>query len=133
MSKEEQLLQPHTSRDLLDECLAEIRRLKSQWCDALGIAPEVSAVALRVEARLQAEIAWVTWDRVNHDETDIWFWWNGDHSFPVNIMKDHDGKFFASVGQWGWNRAQFLHEMGGLWFPCLCPVPSEPLRSAASG
>lgn len=81
-----------------------------------------------IEDRLKLERDWVTWDKVTHDETGIWFWWDGEHSYPVNIMRDAGGRFFACVGQWGWTRAQFLEDMGGLWYPCICPKPSVDTR-----
>ena len=127
----ESVVMPHTARSLLDAALAEIIRLKSAWCDALGIEPECSGTAMMIEDHLRAEREWVTWDRVTHAESDIWFWWNGEQSFPVNIMRDSDGRFFACVGQWGWTRAQFLSEMGGLWFRCICPYPSEQAQESA--
>lgn len=71
---------------------------------------------------------WVAWNEVySHPQTDLWLYWNGETTFPVNIMRDASGKMFASLGQWGWTRAQFLDEMGGLWSPFIVPEPPREL------
>lgn len=122
---------PHARQHMLDAALDEIIRLKSAWCDSLGIPQESSSVAMMIESHRKAECGWVTADKVTYDSTDIWFWWNGEQSFPVSIMRDIDGRFFASAGQWGWSVAQFVDDMKGLWFPCLCPVPGNSDQDAA--
>lgn len=59
-----------------------------------------------------------------------WWWWNGDEDscpVPVHVQwSGTGGYFFASVGQFGWNRAQTLTEMGGLWMKIVEPaIPQQ--------
>jgi hypothetical protein len=60
-------------------------------------------------------------------EQEWWWWWNGDEDscpVPVNIARDSGGRFFATEGQLGWNRFQFVDDMGGLWRKIIePPVP----------
>lgn len=67
---------------------------------------------------------------VDIEISEIWFWWNGDHTFPVNISRS-DGRLFACVGQWGWSRPQWLTDMGGLWTPCIPPEPNKVQQGEA--
>lgn len=67
---------------------------------------------------------------VSIEVSDIWFWWNGEQTFPVNIL--NDGKeLWACCGQWGWSRAQRLTDMGGLWTPCIRPEPNKVQQGEA--
>lgn len=72
---------------------------------------------------------WMTCHSVcSHMQTNCWLWWDGEVTYPVNLMCDASGKMFASLGQWGWTRAQFVTEMGGLWSPFIVPDPPKDLR-----
>jgi len=70
---------------------------------------------------------WVPPSRI--DDQSYWWWWNGDQDsapVPVFILRDSGGKYFATEGQFGWNRFQFVEEMGGLWLKVIEPqVPTE--------
>lgn len=84
-------------------------------------------------AHVRASLAEPDWWHpidVKIEVSDIWFWWNGDHTFPVNIL--NDGKeLWACCGQWGWTRAQRLTDMGGLWTPCIPPEPNKEQQGEA--
>lgn len=64
--------------------------------------------------------------RSDIERTDYCWWWDGESMVPVHVqygpMKD---KLFASSGQLGWNRSQFVEDMGGHWLPILEPQPPE--------
>lgn len=70
---------------------------------------------------------WVPAEMVR--ESGEYWWWNGDLDSgpaPVTIAKGYTGGeyLFAEAGQFGWNRAQMLPEMGGWWK--LIPEPGIP-------
>lgn len=74
---------------------------------------------------------WYEWHEVSRDiwDGDIWWWDNGEIIFPVNIAWSPTSEsFFATLGQWGWGRAQDLSEMQGRWMPCVEPEPDEKYR-----
>lgn len=68
------------------------------------------------------------WRREPPDEIGLWWWWNEDEdssSIPIEIALSGGTEppdYFAMAGQYGWNRAQPVKEMGGLWMPCIEPV-----------
>lgn len=61
----------------------------------------------------------VSWQREPPVESGLWWWWGGDEdSLPIPIdiaYSGSDGSYFASIGQYGWNRPQTVTEMGGWW------------------
>lgn len=63
-------------------------------------------------------------------EADWYWWWDEDPDampVPVNIMySPTDEKFFASVGQLGWNRTQNCEDMGGWWQRLIAPQVTRP-------
>lgn len=71
---------------------------------------------------------WHDWKGVT--EPDWYWWWDGDEDaapVPVSIGSSWNGKgydHFATIGQLGWNRAQSVEEMGGLW--CRAVPPELP-------
>ena len=72
---------------------------------------------------------WLTAEEVDwHPRSDLYWWYDGRSTCPVNIAVDCSGKLFATAGQWGWGRSRFVEEMGGLWLPLACPEPSEELK-----
>jgi hypothetical protein len=59
-----------------------------------------------------------TWSKTCPDEQGYWWWWNEDGPpIPVSIFASgHENvRYFATVGQHGWNRAQWVEDMGGFW------------------
>ena len=82
----------------------------------------------------QSEVTTV-WRKDLPDEQRIWWWWNGDpdgDAIPVQIMySGTDSSYFASQGQHGWNRAQDVKEMRGLWMHCDAPEIPVALRKEA--
>ncbi len=60
----------------------------------------------------------VTWSKTPPNESGYWWWWNEDGPpVPVNIeVSLTDGvRYFATQGQHGWNRFQWVEDMGGFW------------------
>jgi hypothetical protein len=60
------------------------------------------------------------------DEQGYWWWWDCDGlPVPVSIMfSGTDNTYFATAGQLGWNRAQMVKDMGGMWM--RLPEPMTP-------
>lgn len=61
------------------------------------------------------EQQWTDWRGV--DESGWYWWWNEDEDsapVPVSVMFDMHG-YFASTGQLGLTRAQYVSEMEGRW------------------
>ena len=60
-------------------------------------------------------------------ESGEYWWWNEDEdSAPVPVTvawSGTDDRFFAEIGQLGWNRPQEVIEMGGWWKL----IPQEPI------
>lgn len=70
------------------------------------------------------------WQRQPPNENGYWWWWNEDGPpVPVNIeVSLTDGpRYFATVGQFGWNRAQWVEDMGGLWMRLMEPELPDSL------
>lgn len=121
----------------IEQLKAALERSMAQWSmyysdrnsDDLETAKHMEGDLFRqCQSALKLKFEWVLWNKVySHPQTDLWLWWNGETTFPVNIMRDAGGKMFASLGQWGWTRAQFLDEMGGLWSPFIVPEPPKAL------
>lgn len=58
------------------------------------------------------------WSKTVPNESGYWWWWNEDGwPIPVNIeVSLTDGpRYFATQGQHGWNRFQWVEDMGGYW------------------
>lgn len=93
---------------IISECLCEIERLQAE-----------------VE-RLQQHEAWTT-DLPT--EMGSYWWWNGDEdSTPIHIEIFYSAtsrSCFAPSGQYGWNRAQDVSEMGGWWKKLPTPDPPD--------
>lgn len=71
------------------------------------------------------------WSKCFPNKQALWWWWNGNEDsapIAVHIMySGTDGSYFATEGQYGWNRAQDVEEMGGMWQPAYePPAPSTP-------
>ena len=67
------------------------------------------------------------WRKETPDEQGYWWWWDEDGPpIPVNIFVNGTGKprYFATIGQHGWNRAQWVEDMGGMWM--RLPEPEVP-------
>lgn len=64
----------------------------------------------------------------------VWWWQSDGESAPavVHIAQDSSGKFFATIGQYGWTEPQFVEDMGGLWVKCHEPqmVPFHEFEEA---
>lgn len=74
---------------------------------------------------------WITPDKISRElfNGDIWWHDNGEQIYPVNIAWSPTSlSFFATLGQWGWTRAQDVIEMGGMWKPCIEPEPNQAFR-----
>lgn len=102
--------------------IAVARAQNRMWVNEDGIG-----FILRVS---QIENHGPEWTRELPNEQGLWWWWNEDGlPVPVSIMySGTDGSFFASAGQWGWNRHQSVKDMGGLWTRLHEPeTPSLPL------
>jgi len=86
----------------------------------------------REEARAAAlEEAAGKWQSLP-DDIGYWWWWNGDpdeEPFPVNIGVGLTGelRYFAEQGQHGWNRAQWVEDMGGEWMKLEAPTAIRAL------
>lgn len=106
--------------------LARIHHLAGNTCVLIeGIT--WGATAMHREAKLkQPADPPPAWLHVLPDEQGYWWWWNEDGPpIPVYIMfSGTDGRYFASVGQHGWNRVQYVEDMGGMWMPL--PEPPTP-------
>jgi hypothetical protein len=61
------------------------------------------------------------------DEQCAWWWWNGDpDGQPILVSILYSGtscKYFAAIGQYGWNVAQYVEDMGGYWMKAVIPQP----------
>lgn len=97
-----------------------LARLRSHRSGVNG--PFFSAVADELE-RLQT-IVNNQWSRKVPNESGYWWWWNED-SLPVPVNIDWSptdgGRYFATQGQHGWNRFQWVEDMGGLWMRLMEP------------
>jgi hypothetical protein len=74
-------------------------------------------------SRLIAGLA-CDWSKETPSESGYWWWWNEDvPPIPVNIEWDpaEGGRYFATQGQHGWNRHQYVEDMGGQWMPLIEP------------
>lgn len=66
------------------------------------------------------------WSKDLPNETGYWWWWNQDGlPIPVNIdwSPTDGGRYFATQGQHGWNRYQWVEDMGGYWMRLSEPEP----------
>ena len=65
------------------------------------------------------------WTKNPPDQQCLWWWWDEDpdsEPIPVSILESGtNNEYFASIGQHGWNRAQWVKEMGGVWMKVLIP------------
>ena len=66
------------------------------------------------------------WSKDLPTEQAWYWWWNEDpdsEPVPVSIITSGtDGRCFASKGQLGWTRHQYVEEMGGQWMRLIEPV-----------
>lgn len=88
---------------------------------------------MNAETQPQRPRCWYEWHQVSREiwQGDIWWHDNGEQIYPVNIAWNPTTlTFFATVGQWGWSRAQDLSEMGGRWMPCIEPEPDAAYRES---
>lgn len=89
---------------------------------------EIDREKLRTRTGVQK---WYRPEEVSWEIFDGQIWWHddGEQIYPVNIaFSPTDNRFFATLGQWGWTRAQFLTDMGGRWMPCVEPLPDKDFR-----
>lgn len=65
------------------------------------------------------------WSKSLPTEQGWYWWWNEDPDdvpVPVSILASGmDGRCFASKGQFGWTRHQYVEEMGGWWMRLIEP------------
>lgn len=77
---------------------------------------------------LSVRLGGAPWTRNLPNESGFWWWWNEDEdSLPYPIDIQYSGtsdSYFASIGQFGWTRAQEVSEMGGWWM--RLPEPERP-------
>lgn len=66
------------------------------------------------------------WRKEPPDEQCYWWWWNQDGPpVPVSILfSGTENRYFAAPGQHGWNRFQWVEDMGGMWM--RLPEPETP-------
>ena len=79
------------------------------------------------------DVRWYDADQICRAIWDGGIWWhdNGEQIYPVNIAWSPTSEsFFATLGQWGWTRAQEVKDMGGKWAPCVSPEPDKAYRDA---
>jgi hypothetical protein len=104
---------------------AEVISGKSiQVYDHENFSPLGDALIELYELASGGALRWYTWDKVSRDvwNGSLWWWDNGEQVCPVNIeWCPTSQQFFATLGQWGWTRAQMLEEMRGMWRPCIEP------------
>lgn len=68
------------------------------------------------------------WSKDAPNESGYWWWWNEDGPpIPVNIdwSPTNGGNFYAQAGQHGWNRHQWVKDMGGYWMQIIEPPVPE--------
>lgn len=76
------------------------------------------------------------WTQTPPSQSGDYWWWNGDEdSRPILVsigISLPSGECFAQIGQYGWNQAQPVTQMGGYWMleegPEL-PAADNRLRS----
>ena len=70
------------------------------------------------------------------DDQAEWWWWNEDLDSPAILVfilySETDDRYFASVGQHGWNVFQWVDDMGGRWMKAEIPVPQTPNNKSKS-
>ena len=68
------------------------------------------------------------WVSVPDDQCE-WWWYNQDPDgapILVSVLYSFSsGEHFASVGQHGWNVAQDVKDMGGVWMKAQIPEPPK--------
>ena len=87
--------------------------------------PFFLSVAVELE-RLQT-IVGNKWSKETPNESGYWWWDEDSPPVPVNIeVSLTDGvRYFATQGQHGWNRFQWVEDMGGQWMRLLEPPLPE--------
>jgi len=65
------------------------------------------------------------WSKELPTDQGWYWWWNEDPDdvpIPVSILASGmDGRCFASKGQFGWTRHQYVEEMRGRWIRLIEP------------
>jgi hypothetical protein len=97
--------------------------------DGSAVAGDMCDAADEIE-RLMAIVDKPQWQRNPPDKSGWWWFWYGDADCapaPVSIMySGSDGRYFASSGQLGWTRRQYVDDMPGYWMP----LPEPPIQTA---
>lgn len=87
-------------------------KIRETWMQPSSNSAVQRRVSLRWSKELPCEQGW-------------YWWWDEDPDgipVPVSIMKSGtDGRYFATAGQLGWNRPQYVEDMGGQWMRLLEP------------
>jgi len=109
-------------------CAAEPTRNNEGWY-CCGCGEDMTEAADEI-ARLTAIVDKPQWQRNPPDKSGWWWFWYGDADCapaPVSIMySGSDGRYFASSGQLGWTRRQYVDDMPGYWMP----LPEPPIQTA---
>lgn len=111
--------------------LAKIHKLAGNTCVRIeGIT--WGGLALNMETKMKEPAEELpSWLSIPPDEQGLWWWWNQDPdsaAIPVQIMfGGTDNRYFASIGQYGWNRVQYVEDMGGLWMRLIEPPLPESI------
>ena len=116
-------------RDYRNAC-AQLGQEVPTW-DKLGIPSRnafrsaMASCASHVQKPCEPE-----WTNALPNECGLYWWWNGDENgLPIAVdifVNQGDKTYFAPAGQHGWNRFQFVKEMGGLWSRLYQPLPPAP-------
>lgn len=73
----------------------------------------------------------LAWSTDLPNEQADWWWWDGDEDAQpilVSILVSGHGsqaRYFASMGQHGWNHVQWVEGMGGHWMKAIIPEPPK--------
>jgi hypothetical protein len=112
-----------------------LREMVELWERVHGTAiigrPTVNA-AKKALAAIPSTPNGCEWKKETPDEQALWWWWNEDGPpIPVSIMASgHENvRCFASQGQYGWNRAQWVEDMGGFWMKVVEPDPPISIKA----
>jgi hypothetical protein len=112
-----------------------LREMVELWERVHGTAiigrPTVNA-AKKALAAIPSPPNGCEWKKETPGEQALWWWWNEDGPpIPVSIMASgHENvRYFASQGQYGWNRAQWVEDMGGFWMKVVEPDPPISIKA----
>lgn len=104
--------------------LADILGIRVQ--ESPGVTGTILGLVRRSIERLIVErdsCALMGWNPDPPDEQGYWWWWNLDGPpIPVSILfSGTENRYFAAQGQHGWNRFQWVDDMGGMWMRLFEP------------